>query len=124
MNIAHVTRRAFLKTGCILGGAALVGIRFTGKAVAATKKMKEYMVDRIDSVYGADAKFPVRASQDNVQVQTLYKKFLGEPGGHDSHQFLHMHFTDRSKYLKKLQAEGHYPNPRAKEFEGNTYPYE
>ena len=124
MNIIHVTRRAFLKTGCILGGAALIGIRITGKAVAAGKQVKDYMVDRIDSVYGADAKFPARASQDNVQVQTLYKKFLHEPGGHVSHQYLHMHFTDRSKNIAKLKAEGKFPNPRAKEFEGNKYPYE
>ena len=44
MSIANFTRRAFLKYACIVTGVALVGLRFTGKAVAATKKLKEYML--------------------------------------------------------------------------------
>lgn len=120
----NVSRRFILKGGLALGGAALLGLKFTAKAVAKTKDLQDWMMDRINSVYTADKAFPVRASQDNVQVQALYKNFLGEPGGQTSHQFLHMHFTDRSKNIKHLKEAGQYPNPRAAEFEGNLYPYD
>lgn len=92
--------------------------------MAKTKELKDWMADRINSVYAADKDFSVRASQDNTQVQALYKNFLGEPGGQASHQYLHMHFTDRSSNIKHLRDAGNYPNPRAAEFEGNIYPYE
>lgn len=49
-------------------GGALVSIRMTGKALAAVKQLKDYMLDRINSVYGADAAFVVRGSQDNTPV--------------------------------------------------------
>ena len=121
-----ITRRFFLKGGLIMGGAALMGLRFAGTAIAQVKALKEYMQDRIDSVYKADASFKTRGSQQNTQVQAMYKNYLdGAPGGNRSHQFLHMHFTDRSHHLKALQNSGQYaPNPRMEEFEGNTYPYE
>ena len=120
-----ITRRFLLKGGLIMGGAALLGLRFTGAAIAKAKALKEYMQDRIDSVYKADAAFKERGSQENTQVQAMYKNFLGNPGGALSHQYLHMRFTDRSRHLEALQGSEQYaPNPRMKEFEGNTYPYE
>jgi len=124
MSFIHYTRRGFLKTACILSGGALIGLRLTGKAVAAAKQLKEYMLDRVNGVYGADAKFKVRASQDNAQVITLYKKFLHEPLSHESERLLHTTWADRSKDLAALRAKGLYPTPRAKEFAGTTYPYE
>lgn len=113
-----------MKGGLALGGAALLGINFTSKALAAGKELKEWMMDRINSVYKADAAFPVRASQDNKQVQALYKSYLGEPCGEISHKYLHMHFVDRSKNITALRATGQYPNPRASDFDKNPYPYE
>lgn len=124
MSIGSFTRRGFLKSACILSGGALIGLRLTGKAVAAAKQLKAYMLDRINSVYGADAKFKIRASQDNGQVITLYKKFLHEPLSHESEHLLHTTWVDRSKDLAALKAKGAYPTPRAKEFAGTTYPYE
>lgn len=124
MRMMEFTRRQFLKVGCIACGATLVSLRWTARAVAAAKTLKDYMLDRINGVYGADAGFKFRASQENPQVIKLYKDWLEHPNSHKAHQFLHMHFTDRSKGVKRLIAEGKYPNPRAKEFQGNTYPYE
>jgi ferredoxin hydrogenase small subunit len=124
MSFISYTRRGFLKTACILSGGTLIGLRLTGQAVAAVKQLKEYMLDRINSVYGADATFKVRASQDNAQVITLYKKFLKEPLSHESEHLLHTTWVDRSKDLAALKAKGLYPTPRAKEFAGTTYPYE
>ena len=70
------------------------------------------MLDRINSVYAADAKFKVRASQDNAQVITLYKKFLHEPLSHESEHLLHTTWVDRSKDLAALKTKGLYPTPR------------
>lgn len=123
MSMTLLTRRGFLKAAGIFCGSAAVGIRFTGRAMAAAKQMKDYMSDRINGTYGADAKFKVRASQDNAQVKALYKDYLHQPMSHESEHLLHTTWLDRSKGLKKLQAEGKYPNPRAKEFEG-PYPFE
>ena len=124
MSIMNFTRRGFLKAACVASGGALIGLRLTGKAMAAARQLKDYMMDRIDGVYGADAKFKIRASQDNGQVKTLYKDYLHEPLGHKSHDLLHTKWFDKSAGIKKLTAEGKYPNPRAKEFDKPTYPYE
>ena len=120
----NTTRRFILKGALAFGGAALLGINATSQAIAAGKELKEWMMDRIHSVYNADAAFSVRASQDNKQVQALYKNYLGQPGSEISHKYLHMHFIDRSQNIKKLRDSSSYPNPRAIEFEGNAYPYE
>lgn len=124
MQIANITRRGFLKAACIVTGAALIGIRTTGKAVAAAKQLKDYMVDRINSVYAADAKFPVRASQDNAQVKALYKGYLTKPLSHKSEELLHTKWFDKSKGIKELAAKGEFPNPRAAEYEAPQYPHE
>ncbi|MDR2051480.1 MAG: iron hydrogenase small subunit [Deltaproteobacteria bacterium] len=119
-----ISRRVILKGGLALGGAALLGLRFASAATAQVKELKEYMLDRINSVYKTDKAFSARSSRQNKQVQELYKNFLGEPGGELSHRYLHMHFRDRSRKIKTLEAAGNYPNPRASEFEGNDYFYE
>jgi len=124
MQIVNITRRGFLKAACIVTGGALISIRMTGKALAAARQLKDYMLDRINSVYGADAAFAVRASQDNTQVQQLYKSFLEKPMSHKAERLLHMHWVDRSQSIARLKAQGVYPNPRAVEFEGTRYPYE
>ncbi len=124
MSIAHFTRRGFLRAACVLSGGALAGLRLTGEAVAAVKGLKDFMMDRINGVYGADAAFPERASQQNTQVRTLYKDFLKEPMSHKAEELLHTRWEDRSKGIATLRAAGQYPNPRAREFAGTTYPYE
>lgn len=123
MKASHVTRREFLKVCGMVGGAALVSGALPAVVQAANEKtLKQYMMDRINSVYAADGKFGIRASQDNTQVQALYKNWLGEPGSKKAHQYLHMHFTDRSQNVKRLGAKA--LNPRAKEFESQPYPFE
>ena len=53
---------------------------------------------RAQGLYKDDAGLPMRKSHENPAVQTLYKEFLGEPLGHKSHELLHTHYTERSKY--------------------------
>ncbi len=122
MNQIELTRRSFLKTCGALGAVTLVNVSLPALVDASEKSLKDYMNERINSVYATDGKFGVRASQDNPQVQALYKNWLGEPGSKKSHQYLHMHFTDRSKNVKRLGDKA--INPRAAEFAGTKYPYE
>ena len=124
MSILMSTRRGFLKGACILSGGLLLGVRTVNKAYAAVKEIKDYMRDRASAVYKADAAFPKRASQDNAQVKALYDSWLGKPLGHKSEELLHTKWFNKSKGLKALVAAGEYPNPRHKEFAGDTYPYE
>ena len=88
------------------------------------RSIKDYMQDRIASVYREDKSFVHRASQDNVQVQELYKKFLNKPLSEKSHHLLHTTWTDKSAAVRKLHEEGQYPGPRGGEFRYKKYPYE
>ena len=124
MKLLTMTRRSLLKMCICAGTMALVGINTTANAAERIKRLNSYMMDRITGVYNADKKFAIRASQDNPQVQELYRNYLHEPGGHISHEYLHMHFADKSAPVIALQKANKLDNPGAREFEGPTYPYE
>jgi ferredoxin hydrogenase small subunit len=124
MSIKNMTRRGFLRGCCILTGGLAMGIHWTGRAAAGVRSIKDYMQDRISSVYREDKTFAHRASQDNVQVQQLYKKFLQKPLSEKAEHLLHSHWYDKSAALKKLHDAGQYPGPRGGEFRHKKYPYE
>ena len=125
MSIVNITRRGFLKGACILSGGLLLGVRMVSKAYASVKEIKGYMADRINSVYKADVEdFPVRCSQDNEQVKLMYQRFAGKPLSHKSEEIFHTKWVDRSAGIKKLMAEGVYPDKRAAEFKNSPYMYE
>lgn len=124
MSISSFTRRSFLKGACIFTGTLFVSVHMAGRAYAAIKDIGGYMKDRINSVYKADAAFKERASQDNVQVQQLYKDYMGKPLSERAEEDLHTKWFDRSAGVKDLQAKGEFPNPRIKEFQDAPYPYE
>ena len=42
----------------------------------------------------------LRKSHENPIVKEVYDSYLGEPGGHKSHELLHTHYTHREKYSK------------------------
>ena len=123
MSIHNMIRRGFLKGACILSGGLLLGVRMVNKAYASVKEIKDYMGDRINAVYKTDNAFPKRASQDNAQVQAMYKAWLKKPLSHDSEEHLHTKWFDKSKGLKQLMAKGSFPNPRQEEFNTGSYPY-
>ena len=125
MSAAVFSRRVLLKAGLVIGVVVLGGIRFGSEAHARVRKLvKSYMRDRLNAVYYTDATMPVRASQDNEQVQTVYRDFLGEPGGELAHKYLHMHFSDRSKAMNALKEEGKLANPGGERFKEASYPFE
>jgi len=124
MNLVSTTRRFFLKGACILAGGLLVGIRMTSKAYAAVLEIKDCMRTRIKSVYAADDRFLKKASQDNVQVQQMYKAYYEKPLSERAEEELHTKWFDRSSAIKELQKKGEYPNPRFAMFAKSRYPYD
>jgi NADH-quinone oxidoreductase subunit G/NADP-reducing hydrogenase subunit HndD len=48
-----------------------------------------YRSKRIQALYTDDRNLPLRKSHENPEVQLLLKEFLGEYGGHKSHELLH-----------------------------------
>ncbi len=51
---------------------------------------------RSQGLYNIDASKPLRKSHENPDIQTLYSEYLGNPGGHRSHELLHTHYIDKS----------------------------
>lgn len=72
--------------GCVNGG---------GQPLPATP---EKLIKRTESIYQIDRESPRRNSHRNESVQKLYAEFLGEPGGHLSHELLHTHFVERDDF--------------------------
>lgn len=125
MKMMHLTRRGFLRAACVVAGGAMISLRMAGVAVARFRDIRDYMLDRIYGVYGADAAFPVRASQDNAQVRELYAAYLKRPLGPLSKKLLHTRWADQSAGYRRLVEAGTFPNPRDVEmFAASPYPYE
>ena len=124
MSLLASTRRGFLKGACLLTGGLLMGVRMTGKAYAAVMEIKDCMRSRIKSVYAEDERFPKKASQDNEQVQRLYRDYYKKPLSEGAEEDLHTKWFDRSESIAALKVQGKYPNPRFAEFCKNPYPYE
>lgn len=55
-------------------------------------------LERMRAIYEEDEDMPLRKSHDNPEVAAIYKEFLGEPLGHQSHKLLHTHYTPRNRY--------------------------
>ena len=54
---------------------------------------------RADSLYDIDEKSVIRKSHENPTLKTIYKEFLGKPGGEKAHHYLHTHYTKKDKYI-------------------------
>ena len=52
---------------------------------------------RMEAIYGEDERKLVRKSHENQSLLDFYKEW-GEPGGHNSHEYLHPHYVKRGKY--------------------------
>ena len=72
--------------GCIGGG---------GQPIPTNDQIRE---KRIAAIYREDAGKPIRKSHENPEIIQIYKDFLKEPLGHNSHKFLHTHYTKRNRY--------------------------
>ena len=72
--------------GCIGGG---------GQPFRTTAAIRAH---RMDGLYKVDKSMPVRQSNKNPDIITLYKEYLEEPNSHLAHELLHTHYTDRSNH--------------------------
>lgn len=72
--------------GCIGGG---------GQPFRTTAAIRAH---RMDGLYKVDKSLPVRQSNKNPDIITLYKEYLKEPNSHLAHELLHTHYTDRSNH--------------------------
>jgi NADH-quinone oxidoreductase subunit G/NADP-reducing hydrogenase subunit HndD len=71
--------------GCICGG----GQPRSDDPEVRTKRLK--------AIYTEDESKVLRQSHLNPSIAAIYSEYLGKPGGHLSHEFLHTHYFDRSK---------------------------
>ena len=80
--------------GCVNGG---------GQSIVPSKIKNGtigygYKELRMNALYDEDKACDLRVSSDNVQIQQLYKDFLGEPGSHVSHHLLHTTYAGRKRF--------------------------
>ena len=77
--------------GCINGGGQPI--------VDGETRMKvDVRSERAKALYSEDRGKELRKSHENPSVQQVYKDWLGEPGGHKSHEFLHTKYVKRDLY--------------------------
>lgn len=76
--------------GCISGG---------GQPRPTNRSVREA---RMRAIYEEDAGKEKRKSHENPFIVQLYKEYLGEPLGHQSHRLLHTHYTRRGRYNQFL----------------------
>lgn len=76
-------------SGCIMGG---------GQPIRSAKERATIDIGgkRASAIYTIDEKSKIRKSHENPIVKKMYEEYLGEPGGHKSHELLHTTYVDRS----------------------------
>ncbi|MCR5793737.1 MAG: [FeFe] hydrogenase, group A [Solobacterium sp.] len=80
--------------GCINGGGqSIIPSRIkNGKLGYGYKEL------RMKALYDEDVLSELRVSSDNVQIQDLYKNYLGEPGSELAEHLLHTSYTPKKKF--------------------------
>ncbi|MGM9974700.1 MAG: NADH-dependent [FeFe] hydrogenase, group A6 [Clostridiaceae bacterium] len=53
---------------------------------------------RAKALYNIDENRTVRMSHENPAIKMIYDEFLGEPGGHKSHELLHTTYVERERF--------------------------
>ena len=77
--------------GCVTGG----GQPIVKSDIRASVNVSAV---RAKALYTEDEGKARRKSQDNEELKTLYREYLGEAGGHKAHHLLHTTYTARDKY--------------------------
>lgn len=73
--------------GCVCGGGQPLGADF------------DALKARMQALYNIDAGEAKRQSHENEEIIRLYKEFLKEPLGENSHHLLHTHYAERNLIL-------------------------
>src|SRR5208283_2290752 len=77
--------------GCVDGGGTL----------RSKKSYLPHAMKRRETMFGIDRAAKARQSHNNVQVQALYRDFLGQPNSEKAHHLLHTYYTDRHLALTR-----------------------
>ena len=80
--------------GCINGG----GQSIIPSRIKNGKLGMGYRELRMKALYDEDAMQTIRVSSDNVQIQDLYKNYLGEPGSELAEKLLHTSYTPKERF--------------------------
>jgi len=72
--------------GCLGGG---------GQPIPTNDAIRE---KRMKAIYDEDMNMPIRKSHENPEIVQIYKEFLGEPLGKQSHKLLHTEYFERQRY--------------------------
>lgn len=62
------------------------------------RNFTDLRADRAKALYSEDAAMTLRKSHENPVIKDLYDSYLGQPGGHRSHELLHTSYTRRNVY--------------------------
>ncbi|MBP8855860.1 MAG: [FeFe] hydrogenase, group A [Oscillospiraceae bacterium] len=76
--------------GCVNGGGQPT-------QPASVRNFTDLKALRAKALYDLDKNMPVRKSHKNPLLQSIYKDYLGEPGGHKAHHILHTTYVKREK---------------------------
>lgn len=77
--------------GCINGGGQPI-------QPGSVRNFYELRELRAKALYDQDKNMPMRKSHENPIIKELYDTFIGEPGGHKAHEWLHTSYVARPKY--------------------------
>lgn len=83
--------------GCVNGGGQPI-------QSGTNRNFHELRRLRGDALYKQDENMPLRKSHENPIVKAMYDELIGEPGGHNAHEWLHTSYQARCKY-PGLEAE-------------------
>ncbi len=76
--------------GCVNGGGQPI-------VDAKTRMEVDIRAERAKALYSEDSRKQYRKSHQNPSVIRLYEEYLGEPGGHKSHELLHTTYSQKPK---------------------------
>ncbi len=77
--------------GCVTGGGQPI-------VSAQVREVCDPRALRAKATYDEDEAMTIRKSHQNPEIKQIYAEYLGEPGGHKSHDLLHTHYVDRSDW--------------------------
>ena len=75
--------------GCVNGGGQPI-------QPAHVRNFTDIKTARAKALYDLDASMPLRKSHENPAIKELYKEYLGEPGSHKAHEYLHTSYVKRT----------------------------
>ena len=74
--------------GCVNGGGQ-------PHQCGAVRNYTDLRAERAKALYSEDAAMTLRKSHENPIMKELYDTYLGEPGGHKAHEYLHTSYIAR-----------------------------